>query len=99
MTDDFTQAEIVRALARIEKNQEDLGKKFDEMPKQFVPVAVFELRVAVLDREVQASKVALTAFKEEVESRRVPWTTVVLVLAGIVTATAGLVFGVISATT
>jgi hypothetical protein len=92
MTDDFTLAEIVRSLARIERAVEDL-------PRQFVPIAVYELRVGGLDREVKALKADLAAVKDDIESRRVPWTTIVTVLAVIVTATAGLVFGVISATT
>lgn len=80
--DDFTQAEIVRSLARIEDGQKVLGEKVEKLTERFVTADVFELRMASVERDV-------VDVKSSVESRRVSgWTIAAVIVAIVATASA-----------
>ena len=82
--DDYTQAEVVRALTRIEKGQEELGRKFDGLTDKFVTTDVFELRVGAVERDVKEGKAATAAAQATADSRRPSALTVTVGVAAIV---------------
>lgn len=82
--DDFTQAEIVRSLARIEDGQKALGEKVEKLTERFVTADVFELRMASVERDV-------VDVKSSVESRRVSGWTIAAVIVAIVATAAALI--------
>lgn len=82
--DDYTQPEIVRALARIEAGQTALGDKVDKLTERFVTADVFELRMAAAERDIRDAKASA-------DSRRPSGWTIAVGLAAIIACAAALI--------
>lgn len=91
MTDDYTQPEIVRALARIEEGQKSLGDKVDRLTERFVTADVFELRVANVERDIKDAKDASAAAQSSADARRTPGWSIAAVVASIVAVAASII--------
>jgi hypothetical protein len=74
--DDYTQAEIVRSLKRIEDGQAALMGTVSALSTQFVPRTEFVLVVSAQDTKINDLKVAA-------ERRIAPWWSVVAALSGL----------------
>lgn len=74
--DDYTQAEIVRSLGRIEKSQAEISGKLDRLPDVYATKEYVAEVKDGLGREVRDLKVAL-------EAKSMPWDRVVGGLASL----------------
>lgn len=72
MTDDYTQAEIVRALQRLETGQARMESKFDSLTAGFVTREILDVTVAGLRQDI-----------DDLKSSRAPWWTVAAVIISI----------------
>jgi len=72
--DDYSNAEIVRSLKRIEDGQKDLSKKVDDVSAGFVPRREWQLWADARDRELKEIKDDAASASA---SRHVPWPMVV----------------------
>jgi exonuclease VII small subunit len=73
MTDDYTQAEIVRALQRLETGQARMESKFDSLSAGFVTREVLDIELKGIRQDV-----------EDIKGSRAPWWSVVaLIVSGI----------------
>lgn len=77
MTDDYTQAEIVRSLQRIEKSQEALTQLVTSQGTTYVTRVEFDLVRTAQEK-------TLNEIKAESAARRAPWWSVMSAVAGLV---------------
>lgn len=89
--DDYTQAEVVRALGRIEKGQEDLARKVDGLTDKFVTSDVFKLRIEAVEQGVKDVKDAAATAQASADSRRPSGWTIAVGLAAIVAVATSLI--------
>lgn len=70
MTDDYTQAEIVRALKRLETGQERMERKFDQMSAGFVTREVLDIEFKAFRQDVEDVKTSTQRQLNEIKSSR-----------------------------
>lgn len=91
MTDDYTQAEIVRSLQRIEKSQEALTALVTSQGTTYVTRVEFDLVRTAQAKEIREAKEATAAVQAATESRRPSGWTIAVGLAAIITSAVALV--------
>lgn len=67
MTDDYTTAEIVRTLKRVET-------KIDSLGNQYVPRGEFQEWQKGIGREIREVKADIDKLESDLGGRKVPWT-------------------------
>lgn len=65
MTDDYTQAEIVRALQRLETGQARMESKFDSLSAGFVTREVLDIELTGIRKDI-----------DDINASRAPWWSV-----------------------
>lgn len=83
MTDDYTQAEIVRALQRLETGQARMESKFDSLSAGFVTREVLDIELKAIRQDIEDIKSSTRRDIGELKASRAPWWSVAaLVIAG-----------------
>lgn len=72
MTDDYTQAEIVRTLQRLETGQTRMESKFDRLSAGFVTRDVLDIELNAIHQDIS-----------EMKASRAPWWSVASVVIAI----------------
>ena len=91
MSDDYTQAEIVRSLQRIEKSQETLTALVTSQGTTYVTRVEFDLVRSAQEKEIRETKEATAAAQAASDSRRPSGWTIAVGLAAIVAVVASLI--------
>lgn len=94
MTDDYTQAEIVRALQRLETGQGRMEAKFDTLTAGFVTREILDIELKATRKTIDDNKDATRLDIEEIRAStqsavaeikgaRAPWWTVVPIVISV----------------
>lgn len=82
-TDDYTNAEIVRSLQRIESGLEGLESEVKAQRSDLVTRSEWGLRKEAIDREQRRIWAAIDDVKATAAARSVPWTSVAAILVAL----------------
>lgn len=91
MPGDYTQAEIVRTLHRIEEGQKELAQKVEAQAGFFVSRDAWTMKNLALDREIVRIHNRVDDIKDDLESSRAPWWTWATVLTALAMAAVNII--------
>lgn len=82
MSEDYTQAEMVRTLTRIEEGQTKLEHKIDALSATYVQKDAYEIRTSAIERDIKAIKQTHTDDITTIRAEQAPVKTSPWVVAG-----------------
>lgn len=87
MSEDYTQAEMVRTLTRIEEGQTKLEHKIDALSATYVQKDAYEIRTSAIERDIKSMKQTHAEDITAIRTEQAPVKTSPWVIAGFATST------------